>query len=213
MSALITKEIYSFFKEQKIYIFIDIIFLICAFLHVPEVSMFMILASGMFASSSIMTDEKSGWDKTSKLLPVSNAAAVASKYVFGSIMIILTAVMFSAVIILSGKSVTAAVICVVAAVLAALLQAVNIPLIYIFSTNARTIANCVITGVIYAGAAFFLPYENGDALNNDIFNSPILKTIFSAKPITLITAAFAIVIVLNIISYFISAAVFSRKEL
>ena len=60
MSALIAKEIYSFFKEQKIYIIFGIIMLICALNKAPEVYMVFIIVSGMFASTSIITDERSG---------------------------------------------------------------------------------------------------------------------------------------------------------
>ena len=212
MSALIAKEIYSFFKEQKIYIIFGIIMLIFEATNAPEVCMVFIIVSGTFASTSIITDERSGWDKTSKLLPVSNAAAVAAKYIYGSMHIILSSALFSAVIVLSGKPKGTIAVCIIAMIFASLLQAVDLPLGYVFSSNARTIACCLLTGLIYGIAAGFMPYEKGDVLNSDILNSAVFKMIFSAKPITLFLLALAVTIVLNVISYLISLVIFSRKE-
>lgn len=106
MKGLLLKDFYVTLKSCKMYLIVNVVFIAMSFVlsgSFNDSFMFLmipVLTSGVFGISLLSFDEKFKWTKYSGALPYSPAQIVSSRYLFGFIFQVLTAlIVFLALVV------------------------------------------------------------------------------------------------------------------
>ena len=157
MKALLLKDYYTLGKSLRS---LALIVLLWSVIPMAFLNVFAMIYGSMIPYSAMAYDQRSRWDKFTRMLPYSDQAAVMSRYVLGWIFILASAaiVMLSQGI-LSQLSIPSAFfsalplrILFVALCIGCLLLALNIPLMLRFGAEKARLVSALTTFLVFASA-------------------------------------------------------------
>lgn len=203
MTGLLLKDIYTIFKQMKI--FVLIVFVLAC---IPGYSMltFALVYSAMLPMTALAYDERSGWDKLAATMPYTTAELVLSKYLLGYLMIAaatLTATVVQYILTAVGMTepLEDAFMQIAAAIgLALFFEAVVLPLMIRFGVEKGRVIFIGLGAVI--GVSIAASYKSIDS-----FKFPEDLNLNTAA-----IAAFLVLIVLSALSILISVKAYARKK-
>lgn len=208
MKGLLLKDFYVATKSCKMYFIVDIIFIVMAFVlsgSFDDSFMFLMLpviTSGMLGVSLMSFDEKFKWTKYSGALPYSPAQIVLSKYLFGFIYQVFTAlIVFLALVVwtniigdttLSDATIALGRIFTISLII----PSVSLPFCFKFGTEK--------------GRIFYMAFVFGFSFAFFNFADKLVGLLDNNKLVLIIIAA---VVVLYAVSMAISIAVYGKREI
>ena len=196
MKGLILKDIYTIFKQMKMFIVMIIIFqLLPGF----SLSTFAIVYCAMLPVTALAYDERSKWNTLAAMLPFKARDIVISKYILGYIAIAITTIL--AVIIKSITNVDNFMQFVegflFAICIASLIQALNLPFMFKFGVEkGRYFFILIIAVIVITGTIF-----------QDVFPSIDIYNLNVGMIILLIVA----LVIINIVSMVISIKLYKSS--
>lgn len=208
MKGLLLKDFYVALKSCKMYFIVDAFFIVMSFALSGILDdstgflMFPVMISGEISISLLSFDEKSKWSKYSGALPYSAGQMVSSKYLFSIIFVALTSlVTFLALIIhvntiggaaLSEAATDIGVMCIPTFVI----TAVGLPLCFKFGTERGRI---IFFMTIFLAAFVLVKFAD--------------KLVALAQINHIVWIIIAAVAALYALSWFISVAIYSKREI
>lgn len=202
MAGLLLKEWYTLSKQFKLYIIAILIFTVIPGL---DAVLLAIVFTAILPMTAMSYDERSKWDNLAVTMPYSPTSMVFSKYL-ASYITLITAIFLSVTmetlfsIAVGAEPKERDLLSVAAPILAVLIvQGITIPIMFKFGVEkGRYIFLMVYMLVFFVGMAL----SRGDGF-------PGTQNGLSAGALPILIAA---VVVINIISVYVSAAIYKRKQ-
>lgn len=208
MKGLLLKDFYVALKSCKMYFIVYAFFIAMSFALSGIVNdsfmflMFPVLISGEISISLLSFDEKSKWSKYSGALPYSAGQMVSSKYLFSIIFVALTTLVTFPALIIRVNTIGGAALSEVATdigemcISTFIITAVGLPLCFKFGTERGRI---IFFMTMFIAAFLFAKYAD--------------KLIALAQNRYIVWIIIAAVAVLYALSWFISVAIYSKREI
>ena len=203
MRGLFLKDLYTLIRQMKVFLLM-IFFFAC----IPgnfSLSSFTIVYAALLSITALAYDESSGWNYLAAMMPYTVRARVWSKYCIGYL---LTGVAFIIVLVVQGLLSLAGIAAFgpeqilsmfFVLAIALLLQAVNLPLMFVFGAVKGRLAFIILTAVAMGGLL---------SLKKEIFASA-LGIAWDAWGVAL--GCIGAALLLNLISALISEQICRRK--
>ena len=196
MKGLLIKDAFTMMKETKYFFILAVVMM---FLQNDFLFSYIIVYAAMLPMAAQAYDERVKWDKMAQTLPLTVDQIVGSKYIMGYLSA------FAAVLIvmaarLLGRSFRAEefgmlliVVCV-----ALVVQALNIPLMFwIGVERGRLLFIILVIGAAMAASSIW----------QEAITAPLTLNIR-----LLLSAAFGVTVIVNIISFYLCRIVYNRKQ-
>lgn len=182
MKALLLKDYYTLGKSLRS---LALIVLLWSVIPMAFLNVFAMIYGSMIPYSAMAYDQRSRWDKFTRMLPYSDQAAVMSRYVLGWIFILASAaiVMLSQGI-LSQLSIPLAFfsalplrILFVALCIGCLLLALNIPLMLRFGAEKARLVSALTTFLVFASAGALSGLADAESTAPVMLALPVLAVL------------------------------------
>ena len=182
MKALLLKDYYTLGKSLRS---LALIVLLWSVIPMAFLNVFAMIYGSMIPYSAMAYDQRSRWDKFTRMLPYSDQAAVMSRYVLGWIFILASAaiVMLSQGI-LSQLSIPSAFfsalplrILFVALCIGCLLLALNIPLMLRFGAEKARLVSALTTFLVFASAGALSGLADAESTAPVMLALPVLAVL------------------------------------
>lgn len=182
MKALLLKDYYTLGKSLRS---LALIVLLWSVIPMAFLNVFAMIYGSMIPYSAMAYDQRSRWDKFTRMLPYSDQAAVMSRYVLGWIFILASAaiVMLSQGI-LSQLSILSAFfsalplrILFVALCIGCLLLALNIPLMLRFGAEKARLVSALTTFLVFASAGALSGLADAESTAPVMLALPVLAVL------------------------------------
>ena len=182
MKALLLKDYYTLGKSLHS---LALIVLLWSVIPMAFLNVFAMIYGSMIPYSAMAYDQRSRWDKFTRMLPYSDQAAVMSRYVLGWIFILASAaiVMLSQGI-LSQLSIPSAFfsalplrILFVALCIGCLLLALNIPLMLRFGAEKARLVSALTTFLVFASAGALSGLADAESTAPVMLALPVLAVL------------------------------------
>ena len=208
MKGLLLKDFYMTVKSCKMYLVVDLIFIVMSFVlngksdYGVIFMMYPVLISGVIGISLLNYDEKYNWTKYCGTLPYTTAQLVISRYIFGLIFQVVTTVIVFAALIIQVSTMGGIVFSEAATVIggmdaaALVITSVGLPLCFRFGTEKGRVFYYVFVFGMTALLA-----SHSDKLERLIQTNGFIVT------------AIAAVVVLYVMSMMISIALYKTREI
>ncbi len=198
MKGLLIKDVYTMTREIK---YLLALALIIVFIRNDFLLYFIIVYSTVLPVSSLAYDEQAKWNKLADMLPFTPSQLVGSKYLF-ALLSIAAATLFSVAcrFLTSGASGYDIFMLLIAACIALLLEAIQLPIMFGLGPERGRILFIIVT-VVIACSAYSIP-----EILNSIFT---IQTDMSL--IGLLSGAVAAVFLANLLSLQISKTLYRRR--
>lgn len=198
MGGLLLKDFYVIAKQVKLFILIIVIF---AMLPGGQWSAFAVMYAAMMPITTLGYDEQSRWGKLAAMMPYTGKQIVLSKYILGYMSVVIVSLIAIAAqfvygIVKGTGIIQESLVAIVAvAVVALLIQAINLPLMFKMGVERGRLIFMVLTVGIILGTV---------ALLNENIQLPNIETIITVIGIG--------VVVLNVVSILISIKLYNSKN-
>ncbi|MEG0899425.1 MAG: ABC-2 transporter permease [Oscillospiraceae bacterium] len=205
MKGLIIKDLYTTMSQLSRYLIIALIFILIQ--HDASSLMFVVVLASMLPITALAYDERSKWDRYAAMLPYKRAEIVLSKYIFGYIcifvsLLIASIIIFAISFIFKNPVKNLFESAFVFGLLGTTFTSFNLPLTFKYGTEKSRILMFVFPVIIIAISTFMI------TLNNTIFDLfGFLNGIWGEFLIVIA------VILINIISIFLSINIYRKKDL
>ncbi|MEF9983053.1 MAG: ABC-2 transporter permease [Oscillospiraceae bacterium] len=205
MKGLIIKDLYTTMSQLSRYLIIALIFILIQ--HDASSLMFVVVLASMLPITALAYDERSKWDRYAAMLPYKRAEIVLSKYIFGYIcifvsLLIASIIIFAISFIFKNPVKNLFESAFVFGLLGTTFISFNLPLTFKYGTEKSRILMFIFPVIIIAISTFMI------TLNNTIFDLfSFLNGIWGEFLIVIA------VILINIISIFLSINIYRKKDL
>ncbi len=196
MKGLLIKDAFTMMKETKYFFILAVVMM---FLQNDFLFSYIIVYAAMLPMAAQAYDERVKWDKMAQTLPLTVDQIVGSKYIMGYLSAFAAVLMVLAARLL-GRSFRAEefgmlliVVCV-----ALVVQALNIPLMFwIGVERGRLLFIILVIGAAMAASSIW----------QEAITAPLTLNIR-----LLLSAAFGVTVIVNIISFYLCRIVYNRKQ-